>query len=711
MKYKGKSKDEEKILQDLQTEISEGVNWCADIHQRVEDNAEFERGEQWSKDDAERQAARERPALPLNSLLKLVNAVANREIMERIVPFVHGFNEEDNGIAEALQGANRWQRDKAETEHEESLAFRKCAASGYGVMHKWFDDTASEGHGMIADEAVPVWYMIWDPRARRQNLIDRRFNICGKFVPVSEVVEQWGDSSKGGKAFSRMIKNQDPFGPSVVAGGTPTVESYRGTWGDVVNKRWFSSSRKEVFLVEREWTELKKIYRVALPVNLELSRELTTNPEATYDIGENEDGSPKTLGYEDIRNMGVDERAGFFGSLMSEETVLKVYDDKAEFDAVIAEIESYTGEDWEHWHKAQKRIYKYAIVSADHVLETGIRPFGFTYEFMTGFPYETKDGMDWYGMVDVAKGAQDFKNKFFSNMLTLYMMSPKQHLFIEEGAVGDTDTFMNEYAKLGGVSFVPDGFIQSGRFMTIDAPNFPPMLQQLLQYADQAVMDVFGLSSVETGSQSDLRRVSGNVVNAARQASNTILASIFDALRRYRRRWGMLNTKFLQEYYRPDEIKRIVGSEVGQYLDGITEWGDINRFDIKIDEQPTSVTEQMDTVDLLTRTNTLEKWESQGKLTFPEALDLLVNIPQSKRDRIKRNYEARQGQEQQFQQKMQQLQQQMQAVSARMTIMTNVISMAPGGNEIQKLIENQYLIHEQIMPAMEQEQGQEQTEQ
>src|SRR5690606_27318932 len=130
---------------------------------------------------------------------------------------------------------------------------------------------------------------------------------------------------------------------------------------------------------------------------------------------------------------------GFFQSLFSEDTVMQIYDQKAEFEWAKEEIESYTGEEWEFWRKAPRQETKYAIISNDHVLEHGERPAGFTYEFLTGFPHETKSGMDWFGMVDVAKGAQDFKNKFFSNMLTLYMMSPKQHMMIEEGAIGDPD--------------------------------------------------------------------------------------------------------------------------------------------------------------------------------------------------------------------------------------------------------------------------------
>lgn len=696
--YRGMTKEEEKILKDLRIELTESVDWCDPVHSRVEDNNDMVRGEQWSKDDAEKQAARERPALPLNSLLKLVNAVANREIMDRIAPFIFGRNEEDNGIAEGLQAMNLWQRDTAETEHEESLAFRTVASSGYGVMHKFWVESALDGHGLITDEAVPVWLMLWDPRARRQNLVDRKYHICGKYIPVDDVVEQWGDYTKGGKAFAKHVRSADPFGPTPQAGGNP-VRSYRGTWGDVLHGRWFTSSRKEVFVIEREWVELKNIWKLASPINLPLARDLTTNPEAAFQIGTDANGNPIVFDYNKLQEMIPEERAAFFQSLLSEETEMKIFDNKRDFDAAVAEIESYTGSEWEYYRRAPKQVYRYAIVCNDYVLEHGDRPMGFTYEFMTGFPHETKEGMDWFGMVDVAKGAQDFKNKFFSNMLTLYMLSPKQQIMIEEGAVGDTDAFMNEFGKLGGVTFVPDGFLQSGRFTVIDAPRFPPMLSELLNYADQAVMDVFGLSSIEMGQQGDLRRVSGNVVTAARQASNTMLASLFDALRRYRRRWGMLSVKFVQQNYDPQSVARIIGEEKNQYVSGITDWGDINRFDVRVDEQPTSVAEQMETVDLLTRTDTLWKWESEGKLTFPEALDLLVTIPQSKRDRIKKNYEARMDQQKQFQEQMSQMQAQMGALAARLQIVDNVLKLVDGGQDVKTVLENQFVIHEQIMPV------------
>ena len=172
-KYK-KTAPEFKILNNVNGWIREGVDHCEPKHRRSEDNNNMVRGEQWLSGDAERQANRERPALALNSLVKVVNAVANREIMDRIQPRVYGRGKEDNGFAQVLDSACNWQRDVSETEHEETMAFRNCVTSGYGVMHKWWDAAPMDGKGIARDEEIPIWYMLWDSRARKQNLVDRK---------------------------------------------------------------------------------------------------------------------------------------------------------------------------------------------------------------------------------------------------------------------------------------------------------------------------------------------------------------------------------------------------------------------------------------------------------------------------------------------------------------------------------------------------------
>jgi hypothetical protein len=211
------------------------------------------------------------------------------------------------------------------------------------------------------------------------------------------------------------------------------------------------------------------------------------------------------------------------------------------------------------------------------------------------------------------------------------------------------------------------------------------MLESLINVVDGAVQDIFGLSSIESGTQGDLRRISGNVVQSAKAATNTLLAILFDGLRRYRKRWGLLTAKSMMEYYQPQEIRDIIGEEDYDVLGGLTgavteidSWPKEIRFNIKIDESPSSVTEQMSTVDYLTRTGTLEKWVASGELPFDEALELLVTIPKSVRERIKR---AR-AEKQKIMQQMQQLQGQIQQLTVLQESFVKFIQVREGGPQI-----------------------------
>lgn len=651
--YKASDKKTKELLKMVNENIAEAAAWCEPEHTRAEENSRYERGFQWQDGDAMRQEQRERPALPLNSIVKVINAVANREILDRYVPKVFGRSSEDWGIAELLDETSRWQRDMAETEHEESMAFRANCASGYGVMHKYWDDAAMDGHGQIKDEDIPLWEMLWDPRAKKQNLIDRRYHISGKYVPVDELQEIYGSNSRKLAKQFKALTSGGRFTDSGV--GSQTV-GMRWGWRDIAAGRWYLSAKKEAFVVEMEWLSRKDAWKVAYPIRFEEFSQFLSDPSGQMEYGQDDQGQPLVMTGEQYFALDEETKKQFAQSVLYE-TELKVIKEREEFNAFAEMYNSLTGEDPE-FTKSAREYVEYVISTNDIILQTGIRPMGFTYEFMTGLPFRQQEGTRWYGMVDIGKGPQDFKNKFFSNILTIYMTSPKNQLLIEESLVDNPNQFLNDYAKLGGVTFVPDGFVASfdSRVRQLDAPKFPDMLKELVTIIESALEDLFGLSTIEMGSQGDLRRVSGTTSAQARQATSTILAMWFDSLKRFRKRFGMLNVRFLQNAYEIPELVRIVGEDVAAGLTELSSWPDVNRFDIKIDEAPTSISEQMQTADFLTRTGTLEKWVDSGKMLFDDAIDLLVTLPKSTREKIKKNSQTMQ----QFQGQIQQLQAQIQ---------------------------------------------------
>lgn len=699
--------EDAEIIKDMNKAIAAGIDFYAEEHSRVEENSAYERGEQWRKGDADRQLERERPAFALNSLVKIINSIANREIMDRIVPSVHGRTPDDNGVAESFNEACRWQRDMSETEHEESMAFRQCVASGYGVMHKYWSESALDGFGMIADEELPLWYMLVDPTARKQNLTDRRWHACGKYVPVKDLDEWYGSTSTKNSAFLKKIASGSALSQSG-SNSTHSGNLMSWGWGDISAGRWFRQKEQEIFIVEYEWLEKKNVYKVAYPEQLDQIMEMVSDPQGEIPYGvDPETQEPITMPVSEWQQMEVEEKNAFMINLLAD-TKLMVIEEKKEFDAINAMYQSLTGEDIEFVRKPREYT-KYAIRVADRILEKGIRPMGFTYEFMTGLPFEKRDGKRFYGMIDVTKGPQDMKNVFFSNALALWMTSPKQNLLIEEGALENPDKFVNDYAKLSGIHIVPDGFVAGQRFMQMQPNTFPPMLQEMIQIASNAVEEQFGLSSVETGSQSDMRRVSGTAVTAARQASNTILAIFFDSLRRYRKRYGMMNVKFIQSVYDVKQIARIIGDEAAAGLKGASEWPEINRVDIKIDESPTSVSEQMETVDFLTRTGTLDKWIANGTITSEDAIDLMVNLPQSTREKIKANAAG----QSQLKQQLQSMQSEVEKMTKEKEMWKNFLLTIDRGGEISAAWNAMSSLAEQMIAQSEQaaQQGQEEQPQ
>lgn len=642
------SKKEQDVIDHMNRCITEASIWCESEHKRCEENERYAIGFQWSEGDALRQADRERPALPINKIRKALDAVANREIMDRFVPKVYARDPQDAGVAEVQDELNRWQRDISETDHEESAAFRKNCMSGLGVMHKWWNESAFDGHGMVQDESVPIWQMLWDPRAKKSNMVDRTYHISGKYVPLKELHESYGHIRK----IKRKLESFR-MGGRATDSGAISATGTRWGWRDIVSgDRWYMRAQEEAFVVEFEWLDKMSVWKTAVPDRMDEWREFLSSPEGELVYSSDEQGQPLAISKSEFNSLLPEEQQAIAQEVLYL-TTLTVIDSKAEFDSINSEYEAATGSQIT-FRKKPKDVIRYAIITRDIILEEGERPFGYTYEFLTGVPFEQRDGMRWRGMVDFAKGPQDMLNVFMSNMLTMYMTSGKGNLLMEEGLVADSNSLVNDYAKLNGITIVPDGVVQQWdtRVRAIESNGYPPMLKEQVMLMNEAVEEMFGLSSLEMGAQGDLRRVSGTVAGQARQASNTMLAIWFDSLRRYRKRFGMLNIKMLQAAYTPKEMARIVGGEVAAGLNGITDWPDVNRYDVKIDEAPTSVTEQIEMSNLLLSSGTLEKYVNNGHMLPEDSIDMMYAFPKSQREKIKANMQSMkkiQGQMQEYQ--------------------------------------------------------------
>lgn len=673
------AKKKKEITEKVYSFISEGTSHCEEKHRRCEEDQKYVGGIQWAAGDLYRQMMRERPAVPFNSIKKAVEAVANREIVERFVPKVFGREPADSGIANVLDEACRWQRDMSESEHASSMAVRSMVMSGYGCMHKYWSPTALDGEGLIIDEDVPVWNMLWPTRARQMNLADRRWHVSGKWVTVEEAEAMYGDTSRQASNYFKKHTVTSVLQDTTTQLDPSTRHFGALSWGDVRNGQWINLASSELFIVEAEWIETDFFYKAAISPKFDALYDFLAGFTDQFEIApaQDEQSPPQMIMKDQYDQMLPDDQRVFKEQMLADSEIVRL-ETRDELNSLLDRYQFVMNEDFEDYRKVQKDVVRYAILTGDMVWDYGTRPFGFTYEFLTGWPVETREGIDFIGMVDVAKGPQDYKNALLSNMLAMYMSSPKQPLIIEEGALENPDAFLDQIARPSGVAFVPDGFIASQRYMTLQSPSFPPMAQELLQLTSAGVEEVFGLSSIDLNAQGDLRRVSGNVVQAAKTAGNTIVAVLFDAIRRFRRRFGLLNVRFIQDRYSPDQIIRIIGSDKAPDLEPSSNWGEVNRYDIKIDEEPVSASERIELIDKLTRTGDLGNWVSQGHIDFDTMLDLLPYIPES----VKRKIREKAAEKDQKQQEIQQKDDEIKSVKDTLNLWFSLVKTLPQQSQI-----------------------------
>jgi len=636
--------EERTVVKKLNEFIAEGTTHCDPKHSRCEENIKYVRGDQWSASDLLRQAARERPALSINSTFKVVGAIANRETVERLVPVVFGRSEKDNGIANVLNEATRWQRQTALSEHYESSAFRGATIGGYGVVHKYWNPTVLNGDGMIADEDVPVWEMLWPNRARETNLADRRWHVRGKWVDVETVENLWGHKNP---KLKKKVKDWRNKKETIFVDTSTDMGKVSGVsgWGWSAIKRgiWTNSATKEVFVVEAEWRELEPQFRAAIPVRFAEWVDFVSGVAPFMIEGPpDEYGNPSQIPVELEQYMQLPpEEQDKLKYMVTGKTEIARYESKRELEDFSNMYEQVFGMEFVDWAEKSKEVIKYAVMSDGVVIDYGDRPWGFSYYFITGFPFEQVDGMDFYGAVDIIKGPQDFKNAFLSNALAMYMSSPKSPIIIDEDAAPNIQTIANKVASPSAIVTVPKGFVGSEgtKWKILDSPTFPPMMDYLLRVAEAGVEGSMGLSPIDTNTQGDLRRVSGTVVSAAKTASNVIVANLFDSLRKFRKEYALCNLRFITKMYTPQEIIRIVGEEKAEDIVGALQnnWNDVIKLDVTIDEQPSSPSEQLEVFSFMTSTGLLNEWTRSGQITMEDALEFIPMIPESRKRKILKN--------------------------------------------------------------------------
>lgn len=484
---------------------------------------------QWSEEDRNKLRENRRPEMTFNRTAPLVNAVVGSEINNRReVQYIP--REEGDALAdELLTAAGEWFRDQTSAEDEESDAFEDTVVTGMG----WTDtrlDFECEPDGAPVVERMDNLKMGWDCNSTKPNLKDaqRLWYICDK--PYGEVQDMFPKVPKEqlNASWAKTLINE-PTQPH----DQEKADRYEGDQEEFVGD-W---RRRMCTLVEIRWFEKKPYYR---------GPSIDQNGLPTME--------PREYTEEQI------------------ELVRKMYPD---FPAV------------RQYKNVVKRAFigKQVLAKPDQPL---VPPGMFGWECITGY-YDKIEGQ-WYGIVRAVIDPQRWSNKFFSQVMYLLNSQSKGGMLAEKDAFDDPRQAEESWAKSDAITWLKNGSLsgQNPRIKEKPSAQFPTGFFALFNEAKEAISQVTGLSPEFLGTREVDQ--AGVLEYQRKQSSLNLLASLFNALRRYRKRQGKTMLYLIQNHLSDGRLIRIVGEGKAKYVPLIKKTN--SQYDIIVDDAPTSPNEK-----------------------------------------------------------------------------------------------------------------------
>ncbi len=484
---------------------------------------------QWSDEDKKVLREKKRPEMTFNRTAPLVNAVVGSEINNRReVQYIP--REQGDAIAdEMLTAAGEWFRDQSSAEDEESDAFEDTVTTGMG----WTDtrlDFECEADGAPVVERMDNLKMGWDCNATKPNLKDaqRLWYVCEK--PYGEVQDMFPDVPKEmlNASWAKTLM-EDPAKPH----DQDRADLYEGDQQEFVGD-W---RRKLCTLVEIRWLERQPYYR---------GPSLDANGVPTAEPRE-----------------------------YTEKQIKLVRKQYPEFPAV------------RQYKKVVKRAFigKQVLAEPDQPLVPDGR---FGWECITG--YYDKIEEQFYGIVRAVIDPQRWSNKFFSQVMYLLNSQSKGGLLAEKGAFEDPRQAEESWAKSDAITYLANGALagQNPRVKEKPTAQFPTGFFALFNEAKESISQVTGLSPEFLGTREVDQ--AGVLEYQRKQSSLNLLASLFNSLRRYRKRQGKTMLYLIQNYLSDGRLIRIVGDGKAQYVPLVKRAN--AEYDIIVDDAPTSPNEK-----------------------------------------------------------------------------------------------------------------------
>lgn len=487
---------------------------------------DFRAGEQWSEEDKAILREQLRPITVFNRVLTILKAVAGMEINGRHEVQFLPMNTQDTAPNELLSNASKWMASGCDGEDEESEAFDNCSTCGMG----WTENRVSYEEtklGKYAEESIDPREMYWDKAARKRNLTDARRISRLKRVPLAEAMQKFPGYSPEQLNAQWAID----FG-GVDANVQKSYEErlIRDENGSLQYDSLYDEDN-EVAIVHTQWYELETYY---------IAADVATG--ATSELSEEE----YQVWTERMGKLGMDFKAA----------------------------------------RLQRRVYFEAFIG-DGILQSGKSGIQghFIWQCITG-ELDRRKGT-WFGLVKTMRDPQMWANKWLSQTLHILNTTAKGGIIAEEDAFEDQQQAEDTYAKPDSITWAAPGALsgQNPKIIEKKGIGITQGHVELMQFAISAIRECTGIN-LELLGQKDINQP--GVLEAQRkQAAMTVLATLFDSLRRFRKNIGRIRLYMIQHYFSDGRLIRVAGPTAAQMVP-LLKQQTLGEYDTIIDDTPTS---------------------------------------------------------------------------------------------------------------------------
>ena len=480
-------------------------NW----REKAREDFGFVAGDQWSVEDQGYLKAQKRTPITFNRTLTIIKAVAGMEINGRHEIAYLPRKLEDAEIDETLTGACKWMSDECDGEDEESEAFQHSSICGMGWAEHWMD-YEEEAQGKYLEGAVDPLEMYWDRTARKKNLVDARRIMRVKVLPLYDAMQMFEGKNRNQLNAAWAYQNEVPTPEKTLEERRIRNENSSGPLDD----------QDEVTLVQAQWWEREECWCVADEQNqriLQIGDEVYQKLKARHD---------------QVQQMMSMAMPGY------QPKQLKAT-------------------------RGRRKVYKQAFIGGE-ILELGAAPWpeGFTFTCITGELHHIE--RTWYGIVRTLRDPQMWGNKWLSQVLHILNSTAKGGILAEEDAFADIKQAEEQWAQPGGIVWANKNALSGQKSKIQEKPGSANQgtmsgYMELLTLAINATRDVSGIN-LELLGQKDINQP-GILEAMRKQAGMTVLATMFDSLRRMRKIVGRIRLYFIQNFLSDGRIIRITGQD------------------------------------------------------------------------------------------------------------------------------------------------------